>query len=272
MAAGNKPRAPRGVNLNPLASSRAPPYVPPVRRDGIEVSIILPIHNERESLPGLLAEIADTFADRSWEAVAVDDGSTDGSRDLLRDLRARDDRLRVLALAERCGQSAALAAGFAAAAGEIVVTMDADGQNPPADARKLLAALEGWERYDAAVGYRTPRRDSRWKRVQARVANAVRNRITGDHVRDTGCSLRAVRRGALAGIPRFDGMHRFLPTLLRWAGARVVEVPVGHRPRRHGRSKYGMWDRLFRGLRDAFGVRWLRRRALRYTVLDDERG
>lgn len=232
----------------------------------IEVSIILPIHNERDGLADLLDEIADAFVDRPWEVVAVDDGSTDGSLEMLQDLRRRFGRLRVVALEARAGQSAALAAGFDAAAGDVLVTMDADGQNPPPDALKLLAALEGWGDYAAAVGYRTHRRDSRWKRLQARVANAVRNRITGDHVRDTGCGLRAIRREALRGVPRFDGMHRFLPTLLRWAGGRVVEVPVTHRPRRHGRSKYGMWDRLGRGLRDAIGVRWLRRRALRYTV------
>jgi hypothetical protein len=144
--------------------------------------------------------------------------------------------------------------------------MDADGQHDPADVPRMLALLESSETLSAVAGYRHPRADSRWKQLQSLIANAVRDRLTGDRVRDSACSLRAIRRPALAGVVRFDGMHRFLATLIRLNGGTVVQVPVSHRPRRHGRSKYGMLDRVLRGLVDAIGVRWLKGRSLRYTV------
>jgi dolichol-phosphate mannosyltransferase len=149
------------------------------------------------------------------------------------------------------------------------MTMDADGQNSPEDGLKLLDVVRGPGPATAAVGYRMRRVDTRWKRIQSRIANRVRDVITGDAVRDTGCSLKVMRRAALRQIPRFQGMHRFLPALLRWTGEEVMEVEVGHRPRRHGRTKYGMWGRLWAGLRDAFGVRWLLRRRLVYRILED---
>ena len=240
----------------------------PYRSDVVvtEVSVLLPVHNERENLAELLVEIDDAFAGREYEIVAVDDGSTDGSLEELERLSERHRRLRVLPLAAHAGQSAAFAVGFGYSEGGIVVTLDADGQNPPEEARKLVSALEGWEGYDAAVGYRIRRHDPFWKRLQSRIANAVRNLVTGDHVRDTGCSLKAMRRNILRDVPEFDGMHRFLPTLIRMQGGRVLEVPVAHRPRRHGRTKYGVWDRAVRGLCDALGIRWLRRRTLRYAL------
>lgn len=232
------------------------------------VSLVLPVHNERANLAGLVGEIGAVFATRPYEIVAVDDGSTDGSRDELRRLAADGERLRVVALRARSGQSAALAAGWDVARGDAVVTLDADGQNDPADAPSLLAILEADPGLAAVVGVRIGRRDGAWKRLQSAVANGVRNVVTGDHVRDTGCGLKAFRRSALRDLPRFDGMHRFLPTLIRRAGGRVAEHPVRHRPRLHGSSKYGMWNRSLRGLRDALGVRWLRRRALRYDVVE----
>lgn len=230
----------------------------------MNVSIVLPVRDERENLDVLFTEIRQAFRDVPHEIIVVDDASGDGSWEELE--RLRTDNMRLIRLATPSGQSAALAAGFAEARAAIVVTMDADGQNDAADARKLLAALEGFRGYTAAVGYRVRRQDGAWRRVQSAVANRVRNWVTRDRVRDTGCGLKAVRRDALMGLPRFDGMHRFLPTLLRQAGARVLEVPVGHRPRQHGRSKYGMWNRAWRGWRDALGVRWLGRRALRYAI------
>lgn len=233
------------------------------------VSVVLPVYNERENLAPLLEEIASTLRDVPHEVVAVDDGSTDGSLDELRRLRARHPRLRIVAFEANAGQSAAFAAGADAAAGDIVVLMDADGQNDPADVPGLLQALEADPSLTAVAGYRVRRADSRWKLLQSRIANRVRNWITGDVVRDTGCSLKAIRRDALVTLPRFNGMHRFLPTLARTGGGAVAEVPVSHRPRRHGRSKYGMWNRAARGLRDAIGVRWLRRRALRFAIRED---
>ncbi len=233
------------------------------------VSVVLPVHNERDNLSPLLTEIGEALREYPHEIVAVDDGSTDGSAEALDAARAAMATVRVVRLRARAGQSAALAAGFDAARGEVIVMMDADGQNDPGDVPTLLEALARDQGLAAVVGYRVDRRDSRWKLVQSRIANGVRNWVTRDSVRDTGCSLKAVRRQAAQQVPRFAGMHRFIPTLLRQRGGRVLELPVSHRPRRFGRSKYGMWNRVFVGLRDAVGVRWLQRRALRYSVQED---
>jgi glycosyltransferase involved in cell wall biosynthesis len=229
----------------------------------VTLSVVVPVLNERDNLAPLVAEIRAALGVRGYELIAVDDASTDGSLDELARLRGDEPALRVLALSRRSGQSAALAAGWDAARGEVVVMLDADGQNDPADIPALLDRLNKEPALAAAAGYRTRRRDSSWKRVQSRVANAVRNWLTRDRVRDTGCSLKAVRRNVLGTLPRFDGMHRFLPTLIRLRGGAVAEVPVSHRPRRAGRSKYTAWNRAIPALRDAVGVRWLRRRALR---------
>lgn len=236
-------------------------------RDGL-VSVVLPVFNERGNLAPLLSEI-DAALDRlEYEVVAVDDGSTDGSLELLESLRGRFPRLRVVKLEHNSGQSAAFAAGLDASRGDVLVTLDADGQNDPADIPKLLDPLHS-SGVSAVVGYRVRRADSVWKLAQSRIANAFRNLITGDSVRDTGCSLKAIKRDVLLRVYRFNGMHRFLPTLIRMQGRLVVEVPVSHRDRKWGHSKYGMWNRVFRGLRDAFGVRWLKHRVLRYTVKQD---
>ncbi len=228
-----------------------------------DLSLVLPVRDERDNVAPLVAEIYAALGDWTFEIVAVDDASEDGSREELLRVARADPRVRVLALRARGGQSAALAAGWTAARGRIVATLDADGQNDPADLPALLARLEADPGLVAVVGARTGRRDSRWKLVQSRAANSFRDWLTGDRVRDTGCGLKVIRRDALAALPHFDGMHRFLPTLLRLAGGRVAEAPVRHRPRRAGRSKYGMWNRATRGLRDALGVRWLAHRRLR---------
>ena len=230
------------------------------------VTIVLPVFNERLNLGPLMEELATAFEGTPHEIVAVDDGSTDGSLEELLRLSNGSPSLRVLSLERHRGQSAAFAAGFETARGEFILTMDADGQNAPEDGLRLLEVVRGDRSATVAVGYRVGRVDGWWKRVQSRVANGLRDWITGDRVRDTGCSLKVMPRAALGRIPRFDGMHRFLPTLLRLAGEEVVELPVSHRPRRHGRSNYGMWGRVGVGLRDALGVRWYRRRRLDYRV------
>jgi glycosyltransferase involved in cell wall biosynthesis len=230
---------------------------------------VLPVYNERENLAPLLDEIATALREIPFEIVAVDDGSTDGSLEALERLVVRHPALRIVAFERNSGQSAAFSAGFDTARGDVVVTMDADGQNDPRDAITLLRALEAHASAAAVVGYRERREDSTWKLLQSRVANRARNWITGDTVRDTGCSLKVMRRDALALVPRFNGMHRFLPTLIRARGGTVLELPVSHRARRYGESKYGMWNRAARGLRDALGVRWYRRRALEYAVRKD---
>mgnify|MGYP001291882211 FL=1 len=231
------------------------------------VSLIVPVYNEAGNLAILLDEIAAALAGTAYEVVAVDDGSTDGSLDELLALRGRHPSLRVVRFTRNAGQSAAFAAGFRAARGAILVTMDADLQNDPADVPALLEALAR-SGVEAAVGWRKDRRDTGWKRIQSRIANGVRNRLNHETIRDTGCSLKAFRREAVADIPWFTGMHRFLPTLVKMRGGRVVEVPVRHRPRRFGTTKYGMWNRVFRALADALAVRWMQKRALHYEVRD----
>lgn len=233
------------------------------------VSIILPVYNEQGNLAELLEEIGHAFANGLHEVLAVDDASTDGSLAELHRLATDCPALRVLTLERHAGQSAALAAGFEAARAPVVVTLDADGQNDPADAPGLVARLVADPGCAAVVGYRVRRQDSGWKRLQSRTANAIRDWVTGDRVRDTGCGLKVMRRDALVRLPRFAGMHRFLPTLIRMQGGTVIEAPVGHRPRRHGVTKYGAANRAWRGLRDALGVRWLRRRALRYQAREE---
>ncbi len=256
-----------GMILGSLDSPANGPYVPG-RSSGppLEVSVVLPVRNERDNLALLLEEIDAVLRERPHEIIAVDDASSDGSLEELRRLQAGRPALRVLALARHAGQSAATLAGCDAARGDIVVTLDADGQNDPADIPRLLAALGERAGIAAIVGARTGGRESVWRSLQSRVGNRVRDWITGDRVRDSACGIRAIRRTALGALPRFDGMHRFFPTLLRLSGWTVAEFPVRVRPRRHGRSKYRMWNRAARGLRDALGVRWLARRALRYTV------
>jgi glycosyltransferase involved in cell wall biosynthesis len=196
----------------------------------------------------------------------VDDGSTDGSDAILRGLRDADPHVRVLTFKRNAGQSAAMDAGFKSARGEAVVTLDADLQNDPADIPRLLEGLSGW---DAVVGVRHQRQDNLVRRVSSRVANYVRNRLSDETITDTGCSLKAFRGTALQRLVLYDGMHRFLPTLLKMEGFRVSEIPVGHRPRRHGESKYGIGNRLLPSFMDLLAVRWMKRRKLHYEVKDD---
>ncbi len=231
------------------------------------ISVLLPVYNERGNLAPLLNEINVALGNVDLEIVAIDDCSHDGSIDELRNLRSQYPNLRVAKLNKHTGQSAAFLAGIDLAKGEVLVMMDADRQNDPADVPSLLRELDSDRTVTAVVGYRRDRKDTRWKRLQSRIANAIRNRLTRDRIRDTGCSLRVVRSDAAKRLPRFNGMHRFIPTLLRQQGGKVVEAPVSHRPRTEGKSKYGMWNRAFWALRDAFGVRWLNTRAIKHEVL-----
>jgi glycosyltransferase involved in cell wall biosynthesis len=223
------------------------------------LSVVVPVYNEAPNLRPLAAEIHAALEPlgRPYEVLFVDDGSTDDGPRILAELAAADPRLRILRLPRNCGQSAAFAAGFRAARGEVVVTLDADLQNDPADIPRLLAELPG---RDVVCGVRVARRDSSLRRFSSRIANAVRNRVTHESIADVGCSLRAYRIEFLHRIPMFDGMHRFLPTLLRLEGAVIVEVPVAHRPRRYGRAKYNIRNRLWRALADLVAVRWMQSR------------
>ena len=230
-----------------------------------ELSLVIPVYNEQDNLPILAAEIAAALRPLGlpYEVLFVDDGSTDESPAVLAHLAQADPALRVLRQRRNSGQSAALDAGFRHARGAVVVTLDADLQNDPADIPRLLAALDSC---DVVCGVRRKRQDSWLRRVSSRIANAVRNRVTHETVTDVGCTLRAVRAEYLGRIPVFTGMHRFLPTLLRLAGARVTEVEVNHRPRLHGEPKYNIRNRVWRATADLLGVRWLQRRWIDRTL------
>ena len=232
------------------------------------LSVVIPAYNEEPNVEPCYRELVGVLEGlrMPFEIIVVDDGSTDGTFAALRRLAAADRRLRVLRFRRNVGQTGALAAGFRAARGDVVVTLDADLQNDPRDIPALLAALPG---HDAVCGWRVDRHDPWTKRAGSRVANAVRRAITRDGVHDTGCMLKAFRRPALGHLPLYRGMHRFFPALLRIEGFRVVEVPVHHRPRRAGQSKYGNWSRLWTGLADLWAVRWMARRRLGYEVVEE---
>jgi glycosyltransferase involved in cell wall biosynthesis len=229
----------------------------------LELSIVLPCFNEREAVAPLAAELHAVLRklDREFEILFVDDCSNDGTRRALAELERRYPELRVVEHVRNAGESAAQATGFRSARGEVVVTMDSDGQNDPADVPRLLEALER-SGCDCVSGVRVVREDDWVRRVSSRVANRVRTWLTGGGVTDAGCTYRALRREALAEVPVFDGMHRFLPALLRAQGYEIAELEVGHRPRTTGQSKYGIGNRLWRGLLDCFAVRWYQARAI----------
>jgi len=233
-----------------------------------EISVVVPVYDEEGSLPLLDAEIRQAMRPlgRSYEVIYVDDGSTDGSAGVLRRLAREDLAVRIVRQRRNSGQSAALAAGYRFARGTIVVTLDADLQNDPADIPRLLERLAGC---DVVSGVRAQRQDSWIRRASSRVANRVRNRVTRDDVTDVGCTLRACRAEVLRRVPLFDGAHRFLPTLLKMEGARVVEIPVHHRPRLHGRPKYNIGNRLGRALADLFAVRWMQKRRIDRTLSEE---
>jgi glycosyltransferase involved in cell wall biosynthesis len=200
--------------------------------------------------------------------VAVDDGSSDRSLAVLLESRKQFPPLRVLTFAKNSGQTAALDAAWRAARGRLVVSLDADLQNDPADIPRLMHKLQE-SGADMVIGVRVNRRDTWSRKLQSKIGNGVRNWITGDRITDTGCSLKLVRKEAVDRVHLFTGMHRFLPTLVRYAGFRVVEMPVNHRPRQFGQSKYGAMNRAFRGLADCFAVRWMGKRMLHYTVREE---
>jgi len=235
--------------------------------DEIDLSVVVPVYNETDNLDLLTERIVRTLTEtsRSWEVVLVDDGSTDGSGDRIDELAAGDPRLRALHFVRNFGQSAALDAGFKASTGRLVALLDADLQTFPEDLPDLLDPVRRGDA-DAVVGIRSERHDSGWKRLTSRFANWVRNSLTREDIEDTGCPLKVFRGDAIRNVTMFDGMHRFLPTLLRMDGHRVVQLPVRHAPRHAGRSKYGTWDRAFRALRDALAVRWMQDRHPDWTL------
>ncbi|MBI4914887.1 MAG: glycosyltransferase family 2 protein [Acidobacteria bacterium] len=230
----------------------------------IEFSVVVPVYNERDNVERLVAAIVPVMAPLgSFEIVLVDDGSSDGSSELLDGLAAADPRVRVLHFVKNCGQSAAFDAGFRHARGRVIATLDADLQSDPADIPALLPLLEA---HDAVVGIRADRHDTAWRRFSSWFANGVRNRLTREDILDTGCPLKVFRAEAIKSVRNFRGSHRFFPTLLRMDGYSVTQIPVRHHPRTAGTSKYGTLDRALSGLRDALGVRWLQDRHLKWRL------
>lgn len=230
----------------------------------LQLSIVVPVRNEQDNILPLLAEIhAALDGPTDFEVIYIDDGSSDATPQRLAEAMQLHPRLRVLVHRKRYGQSAALLTGFRAARGEWIATLDGDGQNDPADISKLIAACDGAARADLHLisGFRKKRHDSRLKRVASRIANRVRSSLLGDATPDTGCGLKLIARAACLELPAFDHMHRFLPALARRHGARVVSVPVNHRPRGAGTSNYTNFGRLKAGLLDLIGVWWLIRRS-----------
>jgi dolichol-phosphate mannosyltransferase len=211
----------------------------------------------------LQRELADALTGLDYEIIFVDDGSQDETAARI----AANPRTRVLHFEKNAGQSAAIFAGLQAVRSEVAVLIDGDLQNDPADIPRLLAEISRGA--DLVCGYRAQRKDTLLKRITSRVANFVRSRFTRDGVRDTGCTLKAMRRDCIGALIPFKGMHRFIPALVKGAGYRLVEIPVNHRPRRFGQSKYGLGNRALRATIDMFGVRWLLSRRLNYQVRDD---
>jgi len=226
----------------------------------IALSVVIPVYNEQDNLEPLLEELFPVLKDIGWgfEVICVDDASTDNSFSVLQELNKKFAALRIVQHTFNCGESAAEATGFSHACGDWIVTMDADQQNDPADIPTLLKASQN---VDAVCGVRSEREDDWVKRISSKVANGFRNWVTQDIITDAGCTFRALRRDALREMPVFNGMHRFLPTFLRLQGFTATEIPVNHRPRTRGKSKYGIGNRMFRGLVDCFAILWWRKRS-----------
>jgi dolichol-phosphate mannosyltransferase len=233
-----------------------------------ELSVVVPVHDEADNVAPLLADIAAALRGRlDFEIIVIDDGSGDGTRQQLLAEKAAYPELRLFAHARRAGQSTAVRNGVTQARALWIATLDGDGQNDPVDILKLLAEREQSDpQIRCFAGWRVARRDGFVKRVTSRIANAVRSRLLGDRTPDSGCGLKLFERAAFLELPYFDHMHRYLPALFQRAGWRVLSVPVGHRPRTRGASKYGTLGRAWAGLVDLCGVSWLIRRSRRTDI------
>lgn len=231
----------------------------------VTYSIVVPIKDEASNIPNLVneIEIAMKEPESSWELLFVEDGSTDESLNILADLAKTRPYLRVVVFTQNFGQSSAFDAGFKAAKGEFVITLDGDRQNDPADIPKLIAESHNC---DLVCGWRVNRKDTFSKRLTSRIANKVRKFLCHDNVHDTGCSLKIYRKSCLEQIKLYNGMHRFLPALFGIEGFRVKEVPVNHRERPAGESKYGFFNRSFGPVIDMLAILWMRRRSLHYSI------
>jgi dolichol-phosphate mannosyltransferase len=233
-----------------------------------ELSFVIPCYNEQDNLLALITAVREAAEPLKlpYEVIFTDDCSRDKSWELLKPLAATDPRIRAQRFAFNCGQSAALWAGMQAARGRIIVTLDADLQNDPKDLPKLLSALE---KFDCACGSRVAARrqgDGFLKAASSRIANRVRNLLSGENISDAGCCYRAFKRECIANLKFFKGMHRFMPTLFKMEGFTVTEVPIAANPRHAGTSNYGVWNRLFVSFHDLLAVRWMKKRMFKYKI------
>jgi dolichol-phosphate mannosyltransferase len=238
-----------------------------------DLSVVIPVYNEEASLTPLWSELRGILEQLElvFEVVFVDDGSRDRSAEIIRSFRETDQRVRLVRLKANGGETAATDAGFKAARGRRVVVMDSDLQNDPRDIPMLLSHLDHW---DAVTGWRVDRAagDNVVRRISSRIANRIRNWVSDETIQDSGCTFRAFRRECLRGLVLYRGFHRFIPTLLKMRGYRVIEVPVGHRPRQFGRSKYGVLNRAVVAFADLLVIRWMGARLLRYEIVEDVGG
>lgn len=231
----------------------------------IKYSIIIPLKDEEGNIRELIEEIEPVMQnqDEPWELICIDDGSTDQTLPILNDLKKTKKYLRTLIFTKNFGQSSAFDAGFSAAKGELIITLDGDRQNNPKDIPKLIAISD---KYDLVCGIRQKRKDSFFKKIISTFANKIRSRVCHDGIADTGCSLKLYRRSCLMNIKLYHGMHRFLPALFQIEGYRVGQISVSHRERLKGKTKYSIFNRSFNTIADMFAVRWMRKRKLNYEI------
>ena len=231
----------------------------------MDISVVVPVYNEEENLPILISKLVEVLGPlgKTYEMIFVDDGSKDRSREILKGMMSTYPQIRILGFKYNCGETAAGAAGLQEARGDIVFTIDADLQNDPQD---IPVMLEYLKEYDMVTGWRQKREDTWVKRKTSRMANRIRNRLSGESIRDSGCTFRAYRRECLQNLKLYKGMHRFMPTLVKMEGFRVIEIPIAHHPRQFGVSKYTTWNRMWRALVDLLAVRWMKSRHIHYEI------
>jgi len=229
----------------------------------VEISVVAPCYNEGDLIRDFCILVKDVMDNliRHYEIIIVDDGSTDDTLDVLKELKGQMENLRVISFATNCGQSAAFDAGFKQAKGVIIVTLDSDLQNDPRDIPTLLEHLG---EYDLVTGWRKNRKDNFIRRISSKIANWVRNKLSGEDIHDSACSLRAFKRECVEKLKLYNGLHRFIPTLVKMEGYKVLEIPVSHLPRLKGKGKYGVFNRVFKAFRALFVVRWMKKNFMRY--------
>jgi glycosyltransferase involved in cell wall biosynthesis len=231
----------------------------------IDISVVVPVYNEEENLSVLIPQIAEVLKPlgKTYEMIFVDDGSKDHSRRLLKEMVLQYPQIRILGFKKNCGETAAGAAGIKEARGGIIITIDADLQNDPKDIPKMLDYLK---EYDMVTGWRQKREDSWVKRITSKIANRIRNSLSGEEIQDSGCTFRAYKRECLQNLKLYKGMHRFIPTLVKMEGYRVTEIPIAHHPRKFGVSKYTTWNRMWRAFIDLLAVKWMKSRHIHYEI------